>query len=194
MLPKSAHLTLYRVAQFFSALKAYLPGWAGGLRGVGLTGDDASLVNAILDTPARQALFERMPPNDQRHAIAVIRTLKQAGYDQPELMQAGLLHDVGKSLGQPIGHRVLIVLLEAFYPELLHRLSTSPVSVDQVGWWRRPFVVHAQHPAIGAAWARAAGCESGAVELILRHQESLESDPGPDRRFLAALQWADDLN
>jgi hypothetical protein len=56
-------------------------------------------------------------------------------------------------------------------------------------------VVHAHHPAIGAAWAEEAGCEPLAVRLIARHQEALASEPiGEVEKLLAALQWADDLN
>jgi hypothetical protein len=118
--------------------------------------------------------------------------LQQAGYDNPALLQAALLHDVGKSLGQPIIHRVLIVLLEAFWPAMLERLSTSPA---RAGGWRRPFVVHAQHPAIGAEWAQSAGCDPLAVSLIARHQEILSpASTETEHELLAALQWADNSN
>jgi hypothetical protein len=199
---KATHPVLYRVSQFFAAVKASLPAWAGGVRG-DLTAADKALLASILPAPAQQRLFAGMPPHDQRHAIAVARTLQQAGYSQPALMQAALLHDAGKSIGQPIIHRVLIVLFEAFWPAALQCLSTpgekvneqmdewlkgtSPFSLQN---WRRPFVVHAQHPAIGAAWAEDAACEALAVSLIARHAEPA----GAEEKLLAALQWADDLN
>ena len=201
---------LYRAFQFFAALKASLPAWAGG----GLTDTDKTFVNTILTTPAQRQLFARMSPNDQRHALAVGRTLQQAGYQQPALLQAGLLHDVAKSLGQPIPYRVAIVLLKAFWPGLLERISKSanqPRSAAN-GEWRmangessftlhpssfilHPFIIHAHHPAIGAAWAEEAGCEPLAVRLIARHQETLTGQPaGEEEKLLAALQWADNLN
>jgi hypothetical protein len=158
-----------------------------------------------------------MPPNDRRHAVAVAGALQQAGYHQPPLLQAALLHDVAKSLGQPIIYRVAIVLLEVFWPAGLKRMSKSanwqvgelvswqsegrPGSVSNnlnssfLAAWRRPFIIHAYHPTIGAAWAAEAGCDPLAVCLIARHQDSL---PGPpetaEDRLLAALQWADNLN
>lgn len=203
---RTTHPALYRVYQFFIALKASLPAWAGGVRDH-LTADDEALVNAILPIPLQQQLFARMPPNDQRHAMAVANTLSQAGHSHPALMQAALLHDVGKSVGQPIIHRVLIVLFEAFWPAALRRLSTPAVSANlqdkgqqmtnhSVGWWRRPFVVHAQHPTIGAAWAREAGCDPLAVSLIAQHQDKLgdEAAQSAEQKLLAALQWADNLN
>ena len=192
---KSTHPALYRAYQFFAALQSSLPAWAGGIRQHRMPADDAKLVDTILATPAQQRLFARMPPNDQRHAIAVARSLKQAGDNDPALLQAALLHDVAKSLGQPIIHRVLIVLFEAFWPAALAWLSATPADTPAaVGWWRRPFVVHAQHPALGAAWARKAGCDSLAVSLIDAHQDRLV-DVSPElQTALAALQWADNLN
>lgn len=196
---------LYRAFQFFAALKASLPAWAGG----GLSHSDRALVNAILTTPAQRLLFARMSPNDQRHALAVGRTLQQAGYQQPALLQAGLLHDVAKSLGQPILYRVAIVLLKAFWPAALVRISelanqrmanermaSHPSSIFYpLSSSLQPFVIHAHHPAIGAAWAEEAGCEPLAVKLIARHQEPLTGQPADEEEnLLAALQWADNLN
>lgn len=194
------HPALYRAYQFFAALRAALPVWAGGARRGSLPAHNAALVNAILATPAQRRLFAQMPPNDQRHALAVACALKQAGYNQPALLQAALLHDVAKSLGQPIIHRVLIVLFEAFWPAALARLSRAPTNaaataLDTVGWWRRPFVIHARHPAIGAAWAKKANCDPLAVSLIEKHQNKLAGvSPQELQQLLAALQWADNLN
>ncbi len=192
MMPaKAVHPARYRANQFFAALRAGLPRWAGGVRD-GLTPDDAAWVASILTTPAQQQLFTRMPPNDRRHALAVARALQQAGYTDPALLQAALLHDVGKSLGQPIFHRVLIVLLKAFWPSVLNRLAqdtTQWLALEEISRWRRPFVIHAHHPAIGAGWAKNAGCEAGAVHLIAAHEKTT----GADER-LAALQRADNVN
>lgn len=199
MTPRQVHPALYRAYQFFVALKAGLPAWAGGGRGP-LTAQEQALVKAILPTPAQQALFTRMPPNDQRHALAVVRTLRQAGHHHPALMQAALLHDAAKSLGQPIIHRVLIVLFNAFWPAALARLTgqstkhSAPVTVQSVGRWRRPFVVHAQHPAIGGAWAKEAGCDPLAVQLIIKHQDEPVDTLTEEQKLLAALRWADNLN
>jgi hypothetical protein len=201
------HPALYRSYQFFAALKAYLPAWAGGLAQQP-SAEDRALLHSVLPVEAQQRLFARMSPNDQRHGLAVTRTLQQAGYQQPALLQAALLHDVAKSLGQPILHRVLIVLLAAFWPAALRWLSheregAAPQVAQVEAWlaetswlsrWRRPFVIHAYHPVIGAAWAETAGCDPVALKLILKHQASIEAEPLPDRALLAALQWADNLN
>jgi hypothetical protein len=102
-------------------------------------------------------------------------------------------------------HRVLIVLLERWRPGWLRRLARDhpgdwrPRSGDwrpRSGDWRRPFFVHLQHPARGAALAEAAGCAPLAVALIRHHQ-----DPIPDEwrgtkkgELLAALKAADGTN
>jgi hypothetical protein len=198
----SMHPAIYRSYQFFAALKASLPGWAGG-QPLRLTADDAALVETVLSTAPQRALFERMPPNDRRHAVAVGRTLQVAGFSNTALLQAGFLHDAGKSIGQPIVHRVLIVLFEAFWPAALNRLSrldttqtdTLETTIYNVSWWRRPFVVHAHHPRIGADWATAAGCSDLAVQLILHHQQVPPHYFTVDeKKLLTALQWADNLN
>jgi hypothetical protein len=192
---KRSYPALYRANQFFAAIKAVV------LNRAGLTPANEVLITSILTTPAQQHLFARMSPNDRRHALAVVRTLQQAGYEQTPLLQAALLHDVAKSMGQPIIHRVLIVLLEAFRPAALKRLSETAGqqmgqdSSSSIPSWRRPFFIHAHHPAIGAAWAKEAACEPLAVNLIARHQERLTSEPaGEEENLLAILQWADNLN
>lgn len=202
----------YRAYQFFAALRAFLPNWAGGLGGQ-LSPTDRSLVESILVTPAQRQLFDRMSPNDQRHAVAVARTLWQAGHRHSILLQAALLHDVAKSLGQPLTHRVLIVLLEKFWPAALHRLSVpgkslfgdqppasstqqqaNPPQTAHLPAWRRPFVIHAYHPVIGAAWVRQAGCQPQVAELVLSHQDEPEAISDDFTRLLMLLKWADNLN
>jgi len=204
MSSKINHPALYRALQFFVALFSYLPSWAGGVQGK-LSADDQALIASILTTPEQQQLFAQMLPNDQRHAIAVLRTLQQARHTHPALMQAALLHDVAKSLGQPIIHRVLIVLFNAFWPAALHRLSSIPKDlqfniqhstfiINSISWWRRPFVIHAHHPVIGSIWAQETACDPLAVMLIARHQDELLDRLTEEEQLLTALQWADNSN
>jgi hypothetical protein len=193
--PHSLPPALYRVYQFLLAVKANLPVWAGGVTPA-LAEAEARLLAQVLPTPAQQALFQGMPANDQRHALAVAHSLSRSGYQgQLALLQAALLHDVAKSMGQPLPHRVLIVLLTAFWPTALVRLATTEASLEQVPAWRRPFVIHARHPALGAAWARQAGCDPLAVRLIARHQAPRPTGSSQaEDRLLLALQVADDAN
>ncbi len=171
----------YRATQFFRALFATI------------SADDMTLANDILGhNPAALNLFRRMSAHDRQHAIAVAKTLLADGYTDAALLQAALLHDVAKSLGQPIIHRVLVVLLERCCPLLLKRLARAPLDCAR---WRRPFVVSDRHPQIGAAWAKDAGCSPLVVQLIARHQQKPAAHPiSTAAKFHAALYAADNQN
>jgi hypothetical protein len=54
--------------------------------------------------------------------------------------------------------------------------------------------VQFDHPAIGAAWAREAGCTELTCWLIAHHQDKTLPSSGEKRTLLAALQWADERN
>jgi putative nucleotidyltransferase with HDIG domain len=136
-------------------------------------------------------LFLTMPYYDQQHALKVLATLRRQGYENADLMAAALLHDVGKSVrqgGRPrLWHRVATVLGNAFWPDLLERLSQE----DPGGGWRQPFYIQKHHAALGAQLAQDVGCSPVTVGLIRHHEE-----PGSQThdRWLAALQAADSMN
>jgi hypothetical protein len=177
----------YRAGQFFRALVARPS-----------AGDEA-LAQQMLSGRER-ALFQSMSLADKRHALAMWRTLLDAGQADRELLKAALLHDVGKNLradgtrrawGIPLPHRVLIVLLEAWRPGLLSRLADAhPRSIFH------PFHVYLEHPRHGAALAQAAGCSPLTVSLIRRHHEPPETATPRSRedKLLALLQRADSQN
>ena len=139
--------------------------------------------------PAERALFDRFSPADQWHSYRVLCDLRRAGYNDPELLTAALLHDVGKTR-YPLsaGDRTAIVVGAVLFPGRVARWGQG--AADS---WRRPFVVRAQHPAWGAEMAAAAGSRPTVVELIRRHQDK---PPAEDELagLLRALQWADDQN
>lgn len=171
----------YRAAQFFHALHTTI------------STDDLALVDRILGgNSAARALFNRMSPSDRQHAIAVARTLQQCGYTAPELLQAALLHDVAKSLGQPILHRVLVVLLSRVSYSFLKKLGSAPLDCPA---WRKPFVVSLHHPQIGAEWAKEAGCSPLTVQLIAHHQRRPATHPiSLEQKLHTALYAADNEN
>jgi hypothetical protein len=125
-----------------------------------------------------------MVRGDQRHGLDVFHALRAAGHKDRTLLEAALLHDVGKSgVRLTILHRVAIVLLDAAAPALLERLA------DQGKGWRAPFAAHVQHARIGAELALSAGCTPDTVALIRDHHTPAHND-----ERLAALQRADREN
>jgi putative nucleotidyltransferase with HDIG domain len=165
---------LYRVGQFFTALRAPL------------IQTDLGEARALL-SPAQRALFERMAAPDRHHALAVYRTLQERGIQSEDLLVAALLHDVGKAESPPpIWVRVAVVLLEQFAPRLL-----AQISAGEPRGWRRLFVIYRQHAEIGAEWAAQAGCSPRTVDLIRRHHLPVSSPEGGADPLLAILQEVD---
>jgi len=177
----------YRVHQFLAALSS-----KGSIGEVALS--------AYLN-PAQAELFRLMPASEQRHALAILRTLEEEGHSDAVLAQAALLHDVGRALldrGQGkvgrrvrLWHRVAAVLLEAVHPTLLHRLA-----LNSPGSWRYPFFILSHHASRGAEMAAAVGTDPLAVALIRWHHTAPE-ESGLDVRgqaLLAALRSADEKN
>jgi hypothetical protein len=179
----------YRATQFFRALFPRVS-----------SADLARVTSAL--TPDEQALFRRQSAQDQRHAWAVYQTLRQAGHTDARLLTAALLHDAGKAAApMPIVYRVAVVLMERLTPRALNRLGQAdrPVidSQDLPGGWRRSFVAHVHHPALGARWAQEAGCSPLTVSLIRRHHRGISEEGEiltPEVQLLAALQAADSAN
>lgn len=135
-------------------------------------------------SPAQITLFRRMHKSEQTHALNVFNLLKAASKNDPDLLTAALLHDVGKVLFPlSLFDRVLIVLGKAFFPRQARSWSEGPPEKHH-----RPFVVAAHHPEWGADLAGQAGASPRTVELIRHHQDRPSTDDGD----LAALQAADD--
>jgi hypothetical protein len=147
-------------------------------------------ITAVL-TEQEAALFNQFSLSDQQHSYQVLCTLQSAGENQPNLLAAALLHDVGKTRAPlSIWERSLIVLAEKFVPG-----KTAVWGQGEPQGWRRPFVVKAQHPAWGADMAQAAGSHPLTIELIRRHQETLpETAVNESDQLLRRLQWADNQN
>jgi hypothetical protein len=171
----------YRARQFLSALHAHL------------RPEDRARVLARLG-PNHFRLFLRLPPADQAHALRVHDSLASHGHNDPDLLAAALLHDVGKSL-VPLRliDRITIVLGQTLLPGRVRSWQAG----DPTGW-RRPFVVACHHPEWGATMIQDTGGSARLVTLIRRHQESGHT-ASPDPRdvglaalaALAALQAAD---
>lgn len=146
---------------------------------------------ATILTASELALFDRFSHNDQWHSYRVMKMLQNAGYRQPALLVAALLHDVGKTkLHLSIWERSLIVLASILLPR-----QTAVWGQGEAVGWKRPFVVKAQHPAWSAEMATAAGTDPLAIELMRRHQDAIQPDDHSETaELLRQLKWADDQN
>ena len=164
----------YRSRQWWRSLGAELPA------------ADRALVRAQLNRP-QYTLFAALLPRDQVHAVAVYRAILR---DHPDIADdsdvavAAFLHDAGKA-GTRLWHRVAYVLLQDFAPGLLRRLA--PVSPHDV---RYPFYALREHARLGAALARAAGCNDRVVTAIARHHSPAAAQRSEDV-LVRALQAAD---
>ena len=158
----------YRSRQFFAALRPTIGG------------DDRLLVARRLPS-ALQPLFYSMSPRDQRHALDVARALLAEGDADDALVQAALLHDVGKGRLR-LWHRVAFVLLQTLSPRLVARLVPAGSS-----GWRAPFDRLLRHAQLGAQLLEEAVAPAETVRLVRYH----EGADFPDAR-LARLRAADD--
>jgi hypothetical protein len=145
-------------------------------------------------TPAEFALFRRMKRSERQHHLRVLAVLLRQGRQQPALLTAALLHDVGKTRVRfTIPERILVVLAKKFLPRRFDQWAAG-----EADGWRSPFVASAQHPQWGAEMAAGVGSSPLAVELIRYHQTPLADLPpgAPDElpELLAYLQAADDAS
>jgi putative nucleotidyltransferase with HDIG domain len=131
--------------------------------------------------PPLEALFLRQTAGEQAHALRVMRTAAASGIQTGRLalLQAALLHDVGKTRAPlSLPERVAVVLAGRYWPGLMERSN-----------WR-PFVTARSHPEWGAEMCAEAGAPPLTVKLVRLHQ----LPAAPDDKLLAVLQMADDDN
>ena len=152
---------------------------------------DVELAARVLQSPALFDLFKRLRRSEQQHSLNVLRTLRGWGYDNPPLMIAALLHDVGKTrAAYHLWDRVLVVLVRAAAPWLAVRLGNA----EPIGL-RRPFAIAYRHPRWSAEMVRAAGADTLTVDLIENHDRPLDHPPQTGmEHLLVALQAADNAN
>lgn len=169
----------YRVRQFKQAVSA-----------PDLSDAQLAEIQAML-SDSEFALFLKFDQGEQWHSFQVMRTLQDAGHAQPDLLQAALLHDVGKTRSPlSVWDRSLIVAVKKVMPE-----KTAVWGKDSADGWKRPFVVKEKHPEWGSEMVEAAGSSALVVSLVRRHQDDLaETGATNEDKLLRLLQWADDQN
>lgn len=155
----------------------------------------AALQQAGLPAPAAR-LFRAMPRPYQRHALNVAARLVQQGHGADRhLLQAALLHDLGKwdpATGRRVGifYRVAATLLRRSGAGrgLLRRLAAGPPGPHSR---RFPWYLQAAHPALGAGHVAAAGGHPDVVALVRWHEDP-DGGPARLRPALRLLAHADD--
>lgn len=172
---------LYRVSQFWHTLSPKT--------------DSALLAEALRQlTPAQGQLFGRLQPSEQRHAISIWGKLRDLGEDQPDLLAAALLHDVGKLHYQlRLWERVLVVLVRAMMPAQAIRWgSLSANDWKGLPAWRKAFIVAEQHAQWGAELAHNAGVGPLTEYLIREHHHPPEQDVNGVKSSLLHKLWLAD--
>jgi hypothetical protein len=152
----SVGAAISRVRQFLVAVRARV------------NDDEMTILEQYL-APSQRELFREMSPIDQRHCLDVFNNLLRQGHSDPDLLRAALLHDVGKR-GIGLWHRVAGVLLEAFWPVLLEKLS-----VNRPQSWLYGFYIYQHHAGLSAELAGRSGCSLSVVELIRGHHTPSEN-------------------
>jgi putative nucleotidyltransferase with HDIG domain len=142
------------------------------------TDADLSLGQAYLDGRLC-GLFVGQEPRDIVHAVNTARWLLERGHHDRELVQAALLHDIGKGL-QRTRDRVVYVL--ASRAGAANLLASAESRLQARGAVARSLI----HSEAGAEMLEAAGASPAVVRLTRLHHSALCDDA-----MLALLQEAD---
>lgn len=173
---------IYRSRQFWQAFSSHA------------AQQDDELLKSILSEDQIE-LFRRMQKSEQVHSLLVLEALIDQGEQDPDLLSAALLHDVGKSrIPLRIWERVMIVIVQFICRDCVYRWGSINTELLKSNYgWRKAFVVSAQHPKWGAEMAAMCGVAPGAIALIARHQDQIPPKPGSrEDELLQKLQAVDD--
>jgi HD superfamily phosphodiesterase len=137
--------------------------------------DEQAAVRRWLTT-AQQEAFSHLPTHDRAHLVRVSRTLIESGETNPDVVVAGLLHDIGKVDGRyrvRLIDRTAKVLLRQLSPRLLARLASRARPAPLCGG----LMLAVHHPEIGSERARILGCTERVCWLIKNHDNQALADP-----------------
>lgn len=109
-------------------------------------------------------LFSSLPQNEQRHGLDVLQTVRRQGGSDRLLLQAALLHDMGKAEARvSVIERSLAVFLGAVFPAGLkawRRLLPT---------FGRRYAAYLDHAALGARRLAAEGAQELAAVVREHH-------------------------
>jgi putative nucleotidyltransferase with HDIG domain len=132
--------------------------------------------------PALLALFQAQHPRDVVHSARTALWLLERGHDDPDLIVAALLHDIGKGNQRRLDRTTWVLAHAA----RLHGALPNATSRFEL---RRALARAATHSVRGAALLLAAGAPERVVSLTRAHHSPPAGDP-----VLALLQQADAQN
>jgi hypothetical protein len=165
----------YRVWQFWQAMTA---------RPLDIQAVEA--IRMVL-SPKQHQLFNRLSTSEQQHSYRVFSMLRDSENDDPNLLAAALLHDVGKTVKPRFWWDKIVVVLG----KVLLAGKAAEWAKGEAKGYRRPFVVKAHHAEWGALEAETAESSPLTVALIRNHH--LQGELGGELKvYLPLLQWADD--
>jgi putative nucleotidyltransferase with HDIG domain len=144
--------------------------------------------------PQQRLLFAQLQPAEQDHALAMFCKLLEQGENQPDLLVAALLHDVGKLRYRlnPF-ERAMVVLVKAVKPVLSRQWGyLAPDGWDGLPPWRNAFIVAEQHAGWGAEMARQAGVSPLTETLIREHHHLHWHEAGAVETSLLRKLWVVD--
>lgn len=136
--------------------------------GIGPDECDLQLAKDHLPTPLLE-LFMGQNPRDIRHSARTASWLTERGDINPDLIQAALLHDIGKG-SQRRWDRVVYVVAACVRIDGLLASRTSRFAL------RRAVARSARHPGRGAGMLRGAGAPDRVVELTKLHHLARPQD------------------
>ena len=125
-------------------------------------------------SPEAAITFASLSPGDQRHALAVARSLEVQGAPT-SVVTAGLLHDIGKAVpGVPvhIADRIAKVVLAKVAPTLLYRIA----GWDAPRWPLGGLWVLSRHARYGGELVRRWGYPERVAWLVEHHEDRDSGD------------------
>jgi putative nucleotidyltransferase with HDIG domain len=144
--------------------------------------------------PEQRELFAQLQLGEKQHALQMLCKLLEQGENQPDLLLAALLHDVGKLRYRlnPF-ERAMVVMVQAIKPEQSRRWGNLPPD----GWgdlpgWRKAFIEAEHHAEWGAEMARQAGVSPLTETLIREHHHPHRNKAGDVENSLLHKLWVVD--
>jgi hypothetical protein len=149
-------------------------------------------VQAILSAE-QMVLFMEMQPGEKNHALTMYHRLVEQDENNPDLLVAALLHDVGKTrYTLNLLERAMVVLARAAISGQARQWGNPPQNAwEALPGWQKPFVVAEQHAAWGVELAHDTGISALTETLIRNHHHPKAQLPGDEKNLLNKL-WVVD--